>query len=104
MNLTIKTLQGAKFQVAAEPADTVLSVKEKCAQTKESEAELIKLIHSGKVLKDDQTIEGANIQEKDFLVIMISKKKKAAAAPAAAPTPAPVSVQGGAEERSDEDV
>mmetsp|Transcript_26119 Transcript_26119/g.36821 ORF Transcript_26119/g.36821 Transcript_26119/m.36821 type:complete len:428 (-) Transcript_26119:162-1445(-) len=49
----------------------------------------MKLIHSGKVLKDDQTIEGCNIKENDFLVVMVTKAKKAAAAPKPAATPAP---------------
>ena len=45
----------------------------------------MKLIHSGKVLKDGDTIESCNIKETDFLVVMITKAKKAPApAPAAA--------------------
>ena len=34
-----------------------------------------KLIHSGKILKDDQTIAGAKIQESDFLVVMVAAAK-----------------------------
>eukprot|EP00577_Skeletonema_sp_RCC1716_P011847 CAMPEP_0113437430 /NCGR_PEP_ID=MMETSP0013_2-20120614/37420_1 /TAXON_ID=2843 ORGANISM="Skeletonema costatum, Strain 1716" /NCGR_SAMPLE_ID=MMETSP0013_2 /ASSEMBLY_ACC=CAM_ASM_000158 /LENGTH=425 /DNA_ID=CAMNT_0000328101 /DNA_START=320 /DNA_END=1597 /DNA_ORIENTATION=- /assembly_acc=CAM_ASM_000158 len=48
----------------------------------------MKLIHSGKVLKDDATIESCNIKPSDFLVVMIAKAKKTAAAAAAAPKPA----------------
>jgi UV excision repair protein RAD23 len=45
----------------------------------------MKLIHSGKVLKDDQTIESCGIKQNDFLVVMVTKPKKpAAAAPASA--------------------
>jgi UV excision repair protein RAD23 len=43
----------------------------------------MKLIHSGKVLKDDATIESCNIKPSDFLVVMIAKAKKTAAAAAA---------------------
>ncbi len=44
----------------------------------------MKLIHSGKVLKDDQTIESCGIKPNDFLVVMVTKPKKAASpAPAA---------------------
>ena len=50
----------------------------------------MKLIHSGKVLKDGDTIESCNIAATDFLVVMITKAKKAPApAPAAAAAPAP---------------
>ena len=58
----------------------------------------MKLIHSGKVLKDADTIESCNIAETDFLVVMITKAKKAAAAPAPAPpaaaaAPAPAAAE-----------
>jgi UV excision repair protein RAD23 len=52
----------------------------------------MKLIHSGKVLKDDAKIEACGIKPNDFLVVMVTKAKKAAAAPApAAAAPAPAS-------------
>ena len=54
----------------------------------------MKLIHSGKVLKDDDTIESCNIAATDFLVVMITKAKKAPApAPAAAAAPAPAAAE-----------
>lgn len=43
----------------------------------------MKLIHSGKVLRDEQTVEECNMKPSDFLVCMITKAKKPAAAPAA---------------------
>lgn len=55
-----------------------------------------KLIHSGKVLKDEDNISSCGIKEKDFLVVMVTKPKKqpakvetkaATAPPAAEPTP-----------------
>ena len=92
MKLTIKTLQGAKFEVDAEPSSSIMSVKELCAKEKEvsfdsggrpemsrgknhksqfsltrhsqSDASQIKLIHSGKVLADDATVEGSGVTEK----------------------------------------
>ena len=48
----------------------------------------MKLIHSGKVLQDGDTVESCNIKETDFLVVMITKAKKAPAAPAPAPAAA----------------
>jgi UV excision repair protein RAD23 len=48
-------------------------------QKSELVAESMKLIHSGKVLKDSETIADCRIQPNAFLVVMISKKKKPAA-------------------------
>ncbi|KAL7524877.1 hypothetical protein ACHAXR_002130, partial [Thalassiosira sp. AJA248-18] len=48
----------------------------------------MKLIHSGKVLKDDDKIESCNIKPNDFLVVMIAKAKKAPAPKPAAAAPA----------------
>lgn len=39
------------------------------------EPELLKLIYTGKILKDDQTIGSAKIKEGAFVVVMVSKVK-----------------------------
>lgn len=92
MKLTVKTLKGGKFEVEVEPSNSIAEVK---TIIEKSNAELpaasLKLIHSGKVLKDDQTIEACGIKVNDFLVVMVAKAKKVAApapAPAAAAAPA----------------
>jgi UV excision repair protein RAD23 len=36
----------------------------------------MKLIHSGKVLKDNDTVEACSIQDNDFIVVMVTKPKK----------------------------
>ena len=51
-----------------------------------------KLIHAGKVLKDDQTVASLSISESDFIVCMVTKetaKPKIDTVPAAAPVAAP---------------
>jgi len=95
MQLTVKTLKGGKFPVEAEPSNTVAEVKNIIeSANSEMPAAAIKLIHSGKVLKDDLTLEAAGVKPNDFLVVMVTKPKKAAAVetpttPTAAPaTPA----------------
>eukprot|EP00565_Helicotheca_tamesis_P002618 CAMPEP_0185727274 /NCGR_PEP_ID=MMETSP1171-20130828/3001_1 /TAXON_ID=374046 /ORGANISM="Helicotheca tamensis, Strain CCMP826" /LENGTH=468 /DNA_ID=CAMNT_0028395801 /DNA_START=72 /DNA_END=1478 /DNA_ORIENTATION=+ len=89
MKLTVKTLKGGKFTVDAEPSSTVAEVKGIIEAAKNDlPAANMKLIHSGKVLKDSDTIDACNIKPNDFLVVMITKAKKAAAAPAAAPAAA----------------
>jgi len=94
MKLTVKTLKGGKFQVDCEPSSTVAETKAIIEAAKSDlPAANMKLIHSGKVLKDDQTIESCGIKQNDFLVVMVTKPKKAVAAsspaPAAAAAPAP---------------
>jgi len=86
MKLTVKTLKGGKFTVEVEPSNTVGEAKGIIESAKaELPAAQMKLIHSGKVLKDGDTIESCNIAATDFLVVMITKAKKAPApAPAAA--------------------
>lgn len=64
------------------------------AQNAELAVERQKLIHSGKVLKDSQTVGEIGVSEADFLVCMVTaaaKAKPTAAAPVAAPAaPSPV--------------
>jgi len=74
MKLMVKTLKGGKFTVDAELTNTVAEVKGIIEAAKsELPAANMKLIHSGKVLKDTDTIEACNIKPNDFLVVMIAK-------------------------------
>ncbi|KAL8901845.1 MAG: hypothetical protein Q9192_000351 [Flavoplaca navasiana] len=101
MKLTFKDLKQTKFEVEAEPSETVGSLKEKISKEKGWEASLLKLIYSGKILQDANTIESYSIEEKGFIVCMVGKPKTAPAgsssiakapstpAPSTAQTPAP---------------
>lgn len=91
MKLTVKTLKGSKFVIECESSQTVLEVKG-IIESSHSDlpASNMKLIHSGKVLKDDTTIESCGIKQNDFLVVMVTKAKKT---PAKAPKPAPAAVE-----------
>ncbi|KAK1148233.1 UV excision repair protein rad23 [Aspergillus melleus] len=75
MKLTFKDLKQQKFVIDAEPSETVGQVKEKISQEKGWEVPQLKLIYSGKILQDDRTIETYNIEEKGFIVCMVSKPK-----------------------------
>lgn len=90
MQLTVKTLKGEKFTINAEDSNTIAEVKGIIGQQKpELPAATMKLIHSGKVLKDTQTIADCQIKPNAFLVVMITKAKKSASTPVPAPVPTP---------------
>ncbi|KIN05883.1 hypothetical protein OIDMADRAFT_154449 [Oidiodendron maius Zn] len=97
MRLTFKDLKQQKFVIEAEPSELISDVKEKIAKEKGWEASQQKLIYSGKILQDSNTVESYKIEEKGFIVCMISKPKSAPAPspstskPPATPAPATVS-------------
>lgn len=94
MKLTFKDLKQQRFTIDAEPTDTISSVKSKIAEEKGWELSTQKLIYSGKILQDDNTIESYKIEEKGFIVCMITKPKAAPKASAPPPvTPAQPSTQ-----------
>ncbi|KAL9612734.1 MAG: hypothetical protein Q9167_002673 [Letrouitia subvulpina] len=62
-------------------------VKEKISKEKGWEASQQKLIYSGKILQDANTVESYNIEEKGFIVCMLSKPKIASAGPSSAAKP-----------------
>ncbi|MCJ1459663.1 hypothetical protein MMC28_010042 [Mycoblastus sanguinarius] len=99
MKLTFKDLKQQKFVIEAEPSETIGEVKEKISTEKGWEASQQKLIYSGKILQDANTVESYNIEEKGFIVCMTSKPKAAPAASSssssskALSTPAPATAQ-----------
>ncbi|EFR01318.1 nucleotide excision repair protein RAD23 [Nannizzia gypsea CBS 118893] len=84
MKLTFRDLKQQKFVIEAEPSEKILDVKEKIATEKGWPASQQKLIYSGKILQDDNTVESYSIEEKGFIVCMVSKPKAAAPSAAAA--------------------
>ncbi|EHY57022.1 UV excision repair protein rad23 [Exophiala dermatitidis] len=91
MKLSFRDLKQQKFTIEAEPTDTIAQVKEKVAAEKGWDASQQKLIYSGKVLADANTVESYKIEEKGFIVCMISKPKAAASKPKEPSTPAATS-------------
>lgn len=94
VKLTVKTLSNQIFHVEVEATATIAQCKAAIEASKGADftAAAMKLIYAGKVLKDDQTLEGCKFKESDFLVCMMSKvkaKPKPAPAPSPAPAPAP---------------
>ena len=62
INLHIKSGQN-KWEVSIEPSQTILELKEAIAVVSSIPAANQRLIYSGKILKDDQTVESYKIQD-----------------------------------------
>ncbi|KAG8416701.1 UV excision repair protein rad23 [Metarhizium acridum] len=94
MKVTFRDLKQQKFVLEVEPTYLISAVKEKISAEKGWDPKHQKLIYSGKILKDDETVASYNIEEKGFVVCMVNKPKEkpaptaessAAAAPPATP-------------------
>mmetsp|Transcript_22934 Transcript_22934/g.32366 ORF Transcript_22934/g.32366 Transcript_22934/m.32366 type:complete len:419 (+) Transcript_22934:42-1298(+) len=86
MKITFRTLQNQKYDLEVKEDETIGDIKKRVEEELNlGAAASQKLIHQGKILKNDQTVASAKIKANDFLVVMASKvKKKAKPEPAAA--------------------
>ncbi|KAK5990190.1 UV excision repair protein rhp23 [Cladobotryum mycophilum] len=84
MKVTFRDLKQQKFVLDVEPTDLISSVKARIAEEKGWDPKTQKLIYSGKILKDEETVASYNIEEKGFVVCMVNKPKPAPSAPPAA--------------------
>ncbi|XP_061495960.1 UV excision repair protein RAD23 homolog A isoform X5 [Rhineura floridana] len=84
VTVTLKTLQQQTFKISMEPDETVRILKEKIEAEKGKEAFPVsgqKLIYAGKILSDDIPIKEYKIDEKNFVVVMVTKNKTGSGAP-----------------------
>lgn len=98
MKINVKTLKGTHFEIQVNAQDTVGDVKKNIEGAQGAAvypAVQQMLIHQGKVLKDETTLEENQVAENSFIVIMLSKNKVsssgASAASAAPPAAQPAS-------------
>lgn len=78
MLITFKTLEQKTFKVEIEDTQKIRSLKEKIAQEQGGDHFPVagqKLIYSGKILDDEKLISECNIDEKNFVVVMVVKQK-----------------------------
>lgn len=93
MQITLKTLQQQTIQIDIDDEQTVKALKEKIEAEKGRDSFPVvgqKLIYAGKILQDDTPIKEYKIDEKNFVVVMVSKTK--APGPPAPPSELPKSV------------
>ncbi|KAM3938377.1 UV excision repair protein RAD23 homolog B isoform 2-T2 [Leptodactylus fuscus] len=90
MQITMKTLQQHTFKIEISCEETVKALKEKIEQEKGKDAFPVagqKLIYAGKILNDDIPLKDYKIDEKNFVVVMVTKPKAATGSSAAASAP-----------------
>ena len=84
MSITIHIKSGQnKWDVSIDPSQTILNLKEEIAKVSEIPSGNQRLIYSGKILKDDQTVESYNIKD-DHAIHMV--KSGGNASTSSAPT------------------
>ncbi|EOY04211.1 Rad23 UV excision repair protein family isoform 2 [Theobroma cacao] len=95
MKIFVKTLKGTHFEIEVKPEDTVADVKKNIDTAQGPDiypAAQQMLIHQGKVLKDNTTLDDNKVAENSFIVIMLTKNKvSSSGASTASTTSAPTS-------------
>ncbi|KAL0751498.1 hypothetical protein Bca101_033501 [Brassica carinata] len=70
MKIFVKTLKGDRFEIQVNPEDSVTAVKKNIETVLGVPSAEQGLIHKGKVLKDETTLEANNVSEKSIIAVM----------------------------------
>ncbi|KAM4719519.1 UV excision repair protein RAD23 homolog B [Anableps anableps] len=82
MLITLKTLQQQTFKIDIDEEETVRTLKERIEKEKGKDIFSVagqKLIYAGKILSDETPLKDYNIDEKNFVVVMVTKPKATSA-------------------------
>lgn len=94
MLITLKTLQQQAFKIEIDDNESVKTLKERIEQEKGKDGFPVagqKLIYAGRILTDDLPLTECKIDEKSFVVVMVTKPKVTKAdSTSSSSTPAPV--------------
>ena len=74
MQITIKTLSGRKLSLNFDVTQKISEIKEQLTEKEGIPVSQIRLIYSGKILKDEITIEEAKIAPDSTLMMMMHLK------------------------------
>uniref|UniRef100_A0A3P8URV9 UV excision repair protein RAD23 n=1 Tax=Cynoglossus semilaevis TaxID=244447 RepID=A0A3P8URV9_CYNSE len=89
LTITLKTLQQQTFKIEIDPEAMVKALKEKIEEERGKDAFPAagqKLIYAGKILNDDSLLKDYKIDEKNFVVVMVTKVSPVAASAPASTT------------------
>jgi len=90
LTIVIKTLKAQRHSLEVVLDQNVSDLKNQIETGLSlGKADAMKLIHHGKVLKDDQVLSSIGLKEGDFVVLMTTKKKKSAKPAATTTQPQP---------------
>lgn len=77
IELTIQNLKNEKYVINIDPSSTILDLKTIICVQQDTETDLIKLIFSGNILKEDtKTLSEYGLKNGNTLVSMIARKRK----------------------------
>jgi len=78
LGIVIKTLKASRHNLQVTLSNNVGDMKKQIeTELSLGAAEAMKLIHHGKILKDEQVLNSIGLKEGDFVVLMTTKKRKA---------------------------
>ncbi|KAI5159144.1 ubiquilin [Nematocida ausubeli] len=100
MKINVKTSKGEVYSVEVEgPESTVLALKEKISEQAQAPVSKIRLIHVGKLLKDQEPLKTYKLEDDSMVHLVVPSSEKKASP---TPSPAQADAQAGEEAHASE--